>query len=389
MGRLVEGVWDCTYCDAKNIQAGKKECPACGAPQGEHTVFRLPNQINYVSDADAAKISRNPDWQCSYCQQLNSADTAICKGCGASQQESERNYFQMHENTKKQKSNLDSEESLPELKSSEGTHQRYRKDSEVDKPAIFSRYNINHINLIISKIPWKQILAIVGILALITTVVFLFIPRAETVTVSGFEWNYTIDIEELCTVQESDWTLPAGGRLHYTQQEIRSYKKVLDHYETVTETKSRQVPDGYEEYSMGYRDLGNGYFEEITSTRPKYRTEYYTETSQKPVYRDEPVYATKYYYEIDKWKYSHSIKTSGKDKNPYWGEVTLRDKERTGSRGKDFHINCITDSDKQARYSLAEADWQTLNLDDRIEIQVNNLGMIYEFKYISDKEDIT
>ena len=72
MGKLVEGLWDCPFCDNKRIRAGQKTCPNCGHPQDENTKFYMPDAIEYVSEEKAAKISRNPDWQCSFCGSLNS-----------------------------------------------------------------------------------------------------------------------------------------------------------------------------------------------------------------------------------------------------------------------------------------------------------------------------
>ena len=39
MGKLVEGLWDCPYCDTTSIKASQKTCPNCGHPQDENTVF--------------------------------------------------------------------------------------------------------------------------------------------------------------------------------------------------------------------------------------------------------------------------------------------------------------------------------------------------------------
>ena len=95
MGKLVEGLWDCPYCDTTSIKASQKTCPNCGHPQDENTVFRMPDTISYVSDEDAAKISQNPDWQCSFCGSLNKDIDNSCNNCGASKEESEKNYFEM------------------------------------------------------------------------------------------------------------------------------------------------------------------------------------------------------------------------------------------------------------------------------------------------------
>lgn len=43
MGKLVEGLWDCPFCDNKRIRAGQKTCPNCGHPQDENTKFYKKN----------------------------------------------------------------------------------------------------------------------------------------------------------------------------------------------------------------------------------------------------------------------------------------------------------------------------------------------------------
>jgi hypothetical protein len=79
---------------------------------------------------------------------------------------------------------------------------------------------------------------------------------------------------------------------------------------------------------VGGRGKSPSYPIEIISQRPVYRTETKTETYQEPVYRDEPIYATKYYYEIDIWQYAFSYNTSGNDKDPYWKEFELEELQR-------------------------------------------------------------
>lgn len=57
------------------------------------------------------------------------------------------------------------------------------------------------------------------------------------------------------------------------------YESVLDHYEEIEVQRSRQVYD-HDEYTMV--DNGKGEFVEVA--HPVYRTEYYTEIEQRPVY---------------------------------------------------------------------------------------------------------
>ena len=103
MGKLIEGLWDCPFCDNKRIKAGQKTCPLCGHPQDENTKFYMPDAIEYVSEEKAAKISRNPDWQCSFFGSLNSDNLNICKNCGATKEDSERNYFEIRKQEEEKK----------------------------------------------------------------------------------------------------------------------------------------------------------------------------------------------------------------------------------------------------------------------------------------------
>lgn len=76
----------------------------------------MPDEIKYVSEEKAEKISRNPDWQCSFCGSLNSDDLNVCKNCGATKEDSERNYFEMRqqEEEKKRKKERREKRILPE-----------------------------------------------------------------------------------------------------------------------------------------------------------------------------------------------------------------------------------------------------------------------------------
>lgn len=104
----------------------------------------------------------------------------------------------------------------------------------------------------------RRMLLILGIFAaIIFGMMSCLAPKIKNVTIDDLDWERTIDIEEVVTHNESDWSLPDDARLQYTKSEIQSYKDVLDHYETVTETKTRSVIDHYEEKSS-YVDLGNG-----------------------------------------------------------------------------------------------------------------------------------
>lgn len=344
MGKLVEGLWDCPFCDNKRIRAGQKTCPNCGHPQDESTKFYMPDTVEYVPEEKAEKISRNPDWQCSFCGSLNSDNLDSCKNCGATKEDSERNYFEMRQQEEEKKRKKE--------------EQKAAFRGEVKKEAPNKKEKVK-------KSLTKRVLLFFGIIAaIIFGMIACFAPTVKNVTIDDFDWERTIDIEEIVTHNESDWSLPDGARLQHTKNEIKTYKDdVLDHYETVTETKTRSVIDHYEEYSS-YKDLGNGYFEEQTESVPVYTTETYTEDVQKPVYRKEPVYATKYYYEIDQWAVVDTVKNSGHDQNPSWPEPKLKDSQRTGDENEHYFVTATyqkkKDKTETEKYEMAFSEWKEL-----------------------------
>lgn len=366
MGRLIEGVWDCQYCGSTKIRGSIRECPVCGRQRDGDVRFYIADKNNYVDDETAKTISKNPDWLCSYCDALNSDNADSCHICGAAKSDSEQNYFEHKEEVeqRRDKNKRQDRTMCNEIKKSQ------HSTDLSNRPSI---KNNNH-----KKFNWKTLgtigAAVLVTILLISCLVWVFTPKIQDVTVDSFSWTRTINVEEYRTVEENGWSLPSGARLQYSQQEIQSYQQVLDHYETKTRTYTEQVLDHYETYVSGYRDLGNGYFEEIESQRPVYRTETKTETYQEPVYRSEPIYATKYYYEIDKWMYDYSATSSGDNKEPYWEDVVLDSKHRESNRVETYYISVINEDGEEKKYSFDYDVWNSLSVGDKVTIKTTVFG---------------
>ena len=349
MGKLIMGYWDCQYCDNKGIPGDSRECTFCGHPRDESVSFYLKD-MNYVSEEKAATISKNPDWYCSYCNTLNNAELTSCKGCGAPRSDSEKNYFDL----KAEKEKKQNEEFL------------YNGDANASQTQNSTNRN-NSLNLLKNAGRKRNkffVLAALAVLALIA----IFVPKKKDVEVTGLSWERNIEIEQYANVDESDWTLPEDANLHSTSREIHHYDHVVDHYVTVEVEKSRQVLDGYDTHTRTV-DLGNGYFEEETYETPRYRTEYYTETETQPVYRDDPVYATKYYYDIWKWIPSRTVSTSGSDHNAYWGECNFSENEREYSRSEKYTVTFTGKKDKKYTYEIPMDEWNSYEIGDKYRIK--------------------
>lgn len=318
---------------------------------------------------------------CSYCNSLNNWADDICTSCGSPRNEATLEYgMQKRENSNTDTNDFvalsgideetanDIEDKIKERKPSLAGKELFDSVSEdkeiADETSENQEDKLNRLSIlggIFSFVKDNAIPILLAMLFLLCAGV-LFYPHKETVTVTGFEWARNISIEDLRTVQESDWSVPSGGRVYKEQTELKTYVSVIDHYETKTETKSRQVIDHYDtEYS--YSDNGNGTFTEHTKQVPVYKTEYYEETHQEPVYRQDPVYATKYYYDIDKWFDSgRDYPSSGTDQNPYWNtDYTLAEKERDTDRTEKYTV--FYDNGKSDDLKLE--DWLNRNVGDQ------------------------
>lgn len=353
MGKIIMGYWDCKFCNKTRIAGSDRDCPSCGHPRPDGTRFYMDG--TKPVDENTAQIvrARGRDWTCPACDCLNSGLDNTCIGCGAPRNATISNTERKESPSK----NID-------ISSIDDILIDMRQTTE--QMCSISKPHKSHTEAVNKK---KLLLTIGGILAgiaLIVGLIILFIPKPATIKISKMGWEYNIDIEKLTTVNESDWYLPSGARLHYTQEEIHHYDPVLDHYEPV----EIQVPDGYDEKVVGYRDLGNGYFEEITEREPRYRTE----MSQSAVYRQEPRYQTKYYYEIDKWLHNRTITTSAFDKKPEWGKVTLHTNEREGSRKETYTIYGTDTENKSRTVTVTRTVWENYNIGDTVSGRVDIFG---------------
>lgn len=218
--------------------------------------------------------------------------------------------------------------------------------------------------------------ALIGLFSLLAVIgiIYLFVPKNKEITITDISWERTVEVQRYQTVDESDWYLPSDARLKYSRQEFSHYQQVLDHYETKTRQVAKERITGYEEYVVSIEDLGNGYFEETTDTRPVYETYYETETYEDPVYRDEPVYRTKYYYEIDKWLYERTERSSGSDKKVYWPETTLASDERISSKNERYHVTGIDKKGREKSYSMSYEEWNSIKVNQTVKLQVSAFG---------------
>lgn len=400
MGQKIEGYWDCPYCRTKAIRGGIRICPNCGKARGEETKFYLIETDKFVSDD---VVEKGPDWYCDYCDTLNPYSATHCINCNSARKDATDDYFSMRE--KKSKENNHSDEFSNTQSNNNGVDENFKAskveafmqkktDTKDDNHEIIHQSKVSAIkeqvgDILVGTFEFLfqhsvPIIISFVVMALIGSLVYFLYPREAKINITDTKWTREIEIEEYKTVRENGWSIPSGGRLAYTQQEICTYKQVLDHYETVNEQKSERYISGYKTVTE-HVDLGNGYFETRTHQEPEYSTRYYTVQTQKPVYKSEPVYKTKYYYDIDRWMYERTVTAEGEN-DPYWPEITnLDDNERTGTRTEKYSITGINDKNKEKTYKISYDLWEQIHVGDEIDVIVSG-NTITEIKSIEVRE---
>lgn len=354
-GRIVEGLWDCPYCNSKRIGGLTKHCPTCGHPQDENTHFYMGEKKNYLEDTATQTYGKGADWVCEYCGSLNRVNYKYCSNCSAPKDESTKDYFS---NKGEKKTATASQSGALKAVYGKNNNKKFKHFWEVEEEDSFATLLraciLNPLTI--------------GIVAIIALIIFLARPVTDTVKVEDKNWSRSIEVEDWRTVQESDWEVPESGRVYDKQREIHHYTQVLDHYETESRLVSEQVYDG-EDVSYYYVDNGDGTFTEETQSTPRYRTETHTENVSVPVYRDEPVYETKYYYEIEKWIVIRTETSEGGQDEPYWPEINLSGMEREGTHSETYCISCRdADKNKSYNFELPQRIWETIINGSEIEI---------------------
>jgi hypothetical protein len=127
--------------------------------------------------------------------------------------------------------------------------------------------------------------------------------------------------------------------------------------ETRTKQVSEQVQSGTQNYSCGTTDLGNGYFQDRTCTRPVYQTRTRTETYQEPIYRREPVYDTWLIWEVDRWVPARTLTSRGTTPERAWPVVRIGGAERTGSTSERLMVDLLDGENALSGQEVTEEVW--------------------------------
>ena len=142
-------------------------------------------------------------------------------------------------------------------------------------------------------------------------------------------------------------------------------KKEYSHAET--RYRDVRVQVGTETYVCGKVDMGNGYFQDRYCTRPVYTTR--SEPYQHTVYRDVPIYATRYSYKLMEWvlKPAYALRAEGDDHKARWPEppASLQNEDwRKGQSEGRYSVRVV--AGKEYTEEVGARYWEGLRLGNEI-----------------------
>jgi hypothetical protein len=288
-----EGKWRCPFCAGVNL-GRELRCGGCGATRDKDVSFFLDDEAPEVTDAALLEAARaGADWLCAHCQTSNRPDAPRCRNCGAERGDAR-------------------ERPVQEL---------LRRPP----PAPPSRRTRSGAR--------RWLWPALALLAATTAGVAYCALRTTSapVTVAGFEWERTLEVEAHRMVEETAWAdeLPAGARVLSRSREVRR-------------TDSVQV--GTERVKVGVRDLGNGFFEDVHEERP--------------VHEQRPVYAERVRYEAPRWVTARTLRATGADRAPHWPQANMGPREREGRRSERLVV--VLRGDREYRLELPAEAWSAL-----------------------------
>lgn len=175
--------------------------------------------------------------------------------------------------------------------------------------------------------------------------------------IDSLEWEAIAEIQELIPCNENGWEVPDGAIVYNEQEEIKSYKTVG--YETKYKTEEYQEHVGYY----------------LPTWRPKYETRTRTVSYEEPI--KEPVYATKYYYTIDRWVYSYNVQLSRGYTNDYsYPEYTCDENERIGEVEYRYLVH-FRFNERDVSYVVSKERWEILHVGQEIYIEENQYKVLH------------
>ncbi|HEX8823407.1 MAG TPA: hypothetical protein VF794_26005 [Archangium sp.] len=360
--RLIEGTWNCTSCDTRNIPARHRNCPNCNNPReetGQESEFEFGEEQSVTDEKALSAAAAGADWFCDYCGASNRGDTPLCRHCRAERSSTSRA--------------LSAEPDPDAAPPPEPEFPRAPKSS-------------------------RRWLYLVLLLPCFGGGLFSFWgSRTHGVTgqVVSTEWTRTVQRESFQRVSQTGWRdglsttaprMPVNGQgerpgvenIRDCTRRQRGTRQVADGTERVCEDKTRRVQCGTEEKCTRQK-LGNGYMKEVCDDVPKYCDESYEDCHTRTRYRTEPVYDVSCTYDTYAWTdMGPPARASGNDSAPRWPELRVGAVDRLRHEEK-YLVRIEYQDGGVKRHELEprnESEFLSWKKGQSVSLQVSNLGSV-------------
>lgn len=178
-----------------------------------------------------------------------------------------------------------------------------------------------------------------------------------TTKIDSLEWRATAEIQEWKSCDESGWEVPEGAIVYKEQEEIKSYKTVG--YETKYRVEEYQELVGYY----------------LPTWRPKYETRTRKVSYQEAI--KEPVYATKYYYKINRWVHLKNVLLAcGYDKDYNYPDYVCAENKRVYNVEYEYHVKFECE-ESYISHTVDRDIWESLQIGQEISVEKNQYGIIH------------
>ena len=172
--------------------------------------------------------------------------------------------------------------------------------------------------------------------------------------IDHLEWKAIAKVQELQPFDESGWTVPEGAVVYKTQEEVKTHKVVG--YTTKYRTEEYQEKVGYY----------------LPTWRPRYETRTRKVAYEEPVL--EPVYATKYYYTIERWVNREVVLGEGRDSVCEYAEYECDEGERVDSVEEQYTVWFAINGHWQGLY-VEKEQWDTLLAGQEVTVERTKYGI--------------
>lgn len=328
-----EMLWDCPGCGTEKLLGlTHRHCPNCGAPQD-------PSKRYYPPEHEKIAVENHPyqgvDKQCGACDTPNAAKATFCVGCGSpldgSKEVRTRGEQVGKEAIRSGETVADAKKDAEKARLVEQERQK-AAHAAASGAAPASAGGKSRIWMVVLGVVLLGLCGICG--------VFLFWQKDAALTVTGHSWERSIAIESLGPVREKGWRsdMPLDAADVSCQQEVKETKK---------------IPDG-EDCEDKRVDKGDGSFEEkrVCTTR----------------YREDPIYADKCSYTVNKWAVSETKKASGSGQSPApsWPPAGLSNPgtcigcQREGLRKESYKVNFKDSEGASKDCELPQERWASI-----------------------------